>query len=166
MFVHPSVRLLIGLGLVSLSSALSLLPLLFLITLISLWLVSKHDVLCLRWVRRARILLIVPPIVSGYTIAGTGVLPLDIWSPTWEGLYVGGLQSLKLLAASLSLRVALFGLSSAALSRGLAGLISPLKHIGLDSEQLARRLQLTLFHLEQMDGLSARELLGAIRSTR
>ncbi len=166
MVVHPSVRLLIGLSLVILSSALSLLPLLFLITLISLWLFSKHDALYLRWVRRARILLIVPPIVSGYTIAGTGVLPLDLWSPTWEGLYVGSLQSLKLLAALLSLRLALHGLSSAAMSRGLVGIISPLRHLGVDSDQLGRRLQLTLYHLERMDGLSARELLGAIRSTR
>lgn len=165
MVLHPSVRLLLGLSLVVLSSALDVSLLLFFVAalLIGSW--ARRDVMALRWLRRARYLLIVPPLVCGYAIAGTGVLPWDIWSPTWEGLHAGVAQSLKLLVALLALRIALWKLTSAEMTRGLIGLFAPLQHIGIDTDRVAYRLQLTLHYLEELDGKTARQLLSGVRPT-
>jgi energy-coupling factor transporter transmembrane protein EcfT len=160
MALHPSTRILLGLGLVILSSALGLVSLAVVaLSLASiLWLLG--DGVAWRWISRARLLLVVPPLISGYTMAGDGVFPmLDIWSPTWQGLAHGALQSLRLLMAILALRLALRALSKEQLSTGLTGLLSPLSYVGADVPTLARRLGLTFNYLEQLDGRTARELL-------
>lgn len=166
MVVHPSVRLLLGLSLIVISSALDVYLLVVFAVALFVWLFVHKDLVALRWLRRARYLLIVPPIVSGYAIAGTGVLPWDVWAPTWQGLGIGLLQSLKLLAVLLALRSAFCGLSSTEMLRGLIGLMSPLRRFGVQPDPVARRLQLTLYYLEQMDGLSARELFSAFHQDR
>jgi energy-coupling factor transporter transmembrane protein EcfT len=160
MALHPSTRILLGLGLVVLSSVLGLVSLAALaLSLASiLWLLG--DSAAWRWISRARLLLIVPPLISGYTLAGDGVFPeFDIWSPTWQGLAHGALQSLRLLMAILALRLALRALSKEQLSAGLMGLLSPLSYVGADVPTLARRLGLTFNYLDQLDGRTARELL-------
>lgn len=160
MALHPSTRILLGLSLVILSSALGFVSLAVVaLSLASiLWLLG--DSVAWRWISRARLLLVVPPLISGYTMAGDGVFPmLDIWSPTWQGLAYGALQSLRLLMAILALRLALRALSKEQLSAGLTGLLSPLSYVGADVPMLARRLGLTFNYLEQLDGRTARELL-------
>jgi energy-coupling factor transporter transmembrane protein EcfT len=160
MALHPSTRILLGLSLVILSSALGFVSLAVVaLSLASiLWLLG--DSVAWRWISRARLLLVVPPLISGYTLAGDGVFPmLDIWSPTWQGLAHGALQSLRLLMAILALRLALRALSKEQLSEGLTGLLSPLSYVGADVPMLARRLGLTFNYLEQLDGRTARELL-------
>lgn len=166
MFLRPSLRLILGLSLVILSSALDVSLLLICAAVLSLWLYARRDVIALRWIRRARYLLIVPPLISGYAIAGTAVLPWDVWAPTWEGLQAGVLQSLKLLVALLALRAALQGMKPSEMTRGLISLLAPLRRLGFNAEKVARRLQLTLHYLEEMDGQSARQLLGGIRPAR
>ncbi len=166
MALHPAIRIILGLSLIVLSSALGFYPLVVTILVLGLWLIWVNDSIALRWVRRARYLLIVPPIISGYTIAGTGILPFDMWAPTWEGLTVGAMQSLRLLLALLALRLALRGLSADQLVQGLVGLFSPFERIGLNVRQLARRLTLTLNYLNQLDGRKARELLIGLQQRR
>ncbi len=163
MVLHPSVRLPLGLSLVIVSSALDVSLLLILAAALSFCLWVRRDATALRWVRRARYLLIIPPLVSGYAIAGTGVLPWDIWAPTWEGLQLGVLQSLKLLVALLSLRISLQKMTSAEMTRGVIGLLAPLRRLGIDTDCVACRLQLTLHYLEELDGNSARRLLSSMR---
>jgi energy-coupling factor transporter transmembrane protein EcfT len=166
MALHPAIRIILGLSLIILSSALGFYPLLAAILALVLWLIWVNDSIALRWVRRARYLLIVPPIISGYTIAGTGIFPLDIWAPTWEGLTAGAMQSLRLLLALLALRLSLRGLSADQLVQGLVGLLSPFERMGLNVRQLARRLTLTLNYLSELDGRKARELLIGLQQSR
>ena len=164
--LHPSTRILLGLSLIVLSSALGGFALIVSIVILVSWLYQCRDSVALRWVRRARYLLIVPPILSGYVIPGTGILPLDVWVPTWEGLTVGATQSLRLLFALLALRACLRGLSAKQLMQGLVTLLAPLRHFGLKVEQAARRLSLTMAYMNQLDGRKARDLLVGIQQTR
>ncbi len=160
MALFSSLRILLGLSLIVLSSALDVFPLIATTLALGLYLYFRSDGVAWHWVRRARYLLIIPALITAYTSAGTGVIPsLDMWSPTWEGLALGGRQSLRLLVALLALRVSLRGLSSENLSQGLLSLMSPLGHIGLNVERAARRLTLTFIYLNRLDGRSARDLL-------
>ncbi len=160
MAFFSSFRILLGLSLTVLSSALGILPLVTATVALGLSLYFLNDAVALRWVRRARYLLIIPALVTGYTCAGTGVIPsLDVWSPTWEGLALGATQSLRLLVALLALRLSMRGLSSADLSQGLLNLFSPLAYLGLNLERAARRLTLTFIYLGRLNGVSAGDLL-------
>ena len=163
MAFSPSTRILLGLSLIVLSSALARYTLLAAILIVGFWLFLRRDAMALRWIHRARYLLIIPPILSGYVIPGTGVLPLDLWAPTWEGLTIGCTQSLRLLFALLAVRVSFQGLSSAQLASGLARLLSPLALFGLNVDQAARRLSLTLGYIDQFDGRKIRELLTGVQ---
>ena len=160
MAFFPSIRILLGLSLIVLSSSLGFFSLIAATLALGLCLLLLKDSVALSWVRRARYLLIVPLLITGYASAGTGVLPsLDVWSPTWEGLALGGTQSMRLLVALLALRLSLRGLSSEDLTQGFLNLFSPLGHIGLNVERAARRLTLTFIYLNRLDGRSARDLL-------
>ena len=164
MALFSSLRILLGLSLIVLSSALDVFPLIATTLALGLYLYFRSDGVAWRWVRRARYLLIIPALITAYTSAGTGVIPsLDVWSPTWEGLALGGGQSLRLLVALLALRISLRGLSSESLSQGLLSLFSPLGHIGLNVERAARRLTLTFIYLNRLDGRSARDLLLGVQ---
>jgi energy-coupling factor transporter transmembrane protein EcfT len=156
---HPAVHIILGLSLIVLSSALGHYTLLAAILILAVWLFLRRDAIALRWIRRARYLLIIPPLLSGYVIPGTGILPLDVWAPTWEGLAVGLTQSMRLLFAILALRVSLRGLSSAQLADGFVRLLAPLALFGLEVDQAARRLTLTLHYVGQFDGYKVRDLL-------
>ena len=166
MALHPTTRILIGLSLIFASSALNV----FALTVASLLLASilcvLGDGIAWRWVRRARLLLLIPPLISGYVLAGDGVFPaLDLWSPTWQGLTLGAMQSLRLLVALLGLRLLLRPLSREQMIAGLTILLSPLSYLGVDVVPWVRRLSLTLAYLEQLDGKKAGELLrGALPS--
>lgn len=162
----PSTRILLGLSLIVLSSALESYALLAVFLILGFWLFLGNDLTTLRWIRRARYLLIIPPILSGYVIAGTGVLPLDVWAPTWEGLALGATQSLRLLVGLLALRVALRGLSSSQMATGFMRLLSPLSLLGLNVDQAARRLLLTLLYIDRLDGRKARDILMGIHQLR
>ena len=166
MALHPSTRILLGLSLIVLSSALGSYALLAASLILGIWLFLNNDAITLRWIRRARYLLIIPPILSGYVIAGTGVLPLDVWVPTWEGLAAGGVQSLRLLVGLLALRVALRGLSTSQLESGFVKLFSPLAWLGLNVDQATRRLSLTLNYIDRLDGRTARDILMGIKRIR
>ena len=163
MALHPTTHILVGLSLVVLSSALSFTPLTVVVLVLASTLCVLGDSVAWRWVRRARLLLVVPPLISGYSLAGDGVFPmLDVWSPTWQGLAHGALQSLRLLASLLALRLALRSLSREQLSVGLTGLAAPFSYLGADVPTLARRLSLTFSYLEQLNGRKARELLRCV----
>ena len=166
MAFHSSLRVLLGLGLIILSSALTGYALLAVILILGSWLYLRDDKLSLRWIRRARYLLVIPPIFSGYAMAGSGILPWGLWVPTWEGLAFGSTQSSRLLAALLALRVALGGLSSSQLAEGFVGLFIPLGWFGLNVDQAARRLTLTLGYIDQLDGRKARDLLMGFHRIR
>ena len=149
------------------SSTLGGIELIVITLVLGLCLLVLNDSVALSWVRRARYLLIVPPLVTGYATAGTGVLPsVDVWSPTWEGLSLGGAQSLRLLVALLALRLALRGLSSQDLTQGFLTLFSPLGHFGFDARRAARRFTLTFTYLNRLDGRSARDLLMGLQQRR
>ncbi len=164
MALHPTTRILIGLSLIFTSSALSVFPLSAAALLLASILWWLGDGIAWRWVRRARLLLFIPPLVSGYGMAGDGIFPLlDMWSPTWQGLTHGALQSLRLLVALLGLRLITRPLSRERMALGLTTLLSPFAYFGADVTAVARRLTLTLAYLEQLDGRRARELLrGAL----
>ena len=165
MALQPPTRIFLGLSLILFSSALAIYPLIAIFLGLGIWLALCRDLSALRWVRRARFLLIVPPLLTGYIVPGTGILPIGLWAPTWEGLALGATQSLRLLVALLSLRVALGGLSTAQLAEGLVGFLSPLSWFNINVSQLARRLTLTLEYMERMDGRTARNfLVGFCRS--
>lgn len=160
MSLHPTTRILIGLSLIIASSTLTAYPLTaaFLLLASTLW--ALRDSTAWRWVRRARLLLFVPPLISGYVIAGDGVIPaLDAWTPTWQGLAHGALQSLRLLVALLGLRLVMRSLSREEMTAGLMTLLAPLSYVGADIALFARRLELTLAYLEQLDGKKVEELL-------
>jgi energy-coupling factor transporter transmembrane protein EcfT len=166
MALHPTTRIFIGLSLIVASSVLGLPILLLTAALLAFALLYRGDEVVWRWIRRARWLLIVPPVVSGYVIAGDGVIPaLDLWSPTWQGLALGMAQSLRLLVALLGLRFVLRPLSREQTTLGLTMLLSPLGYFGIDVSTFARRLGLTLAYIERLDGSSAGALLrGALPS--
>ena len=160
MALHPTTRILIGLSLIFASSALSVFSLTILAMAMTSTLIALGDGVAWRWVKRARLLLIIPPLINGYVMAGDGVFPsFDLWSPTWQGLTNGALQSLRLLVALLGLRLVMRPLSREQLTAGLTTLLSPLSYVGADIAPLARRLGLTLGYLEQLDGKNAGELL-------
>ncbi len=166
MALQPSTRILLGLSLIVLSSALGRYVLLAASLILGIWLFLNNDAMTFRWIRRARYLLIIPPILSGYVIPGTGVLPLDVWAPTWEGLAMGGVQSMRLLVGLLALRVALGGLSSAQLALGFMKLLSPVAWLGLNVDQAARRLSLTLEYIDRLDGRTVRDILMGFQRIR
>lgn len=164
MALHPTTRILIGLSLIFTSSALDFFPLTVAVLLLASILWVLGDGIAWRWVRRARLLLFIPPLVSGYITAGDGVFPsFNLWSPTWQGLAHGTLQSLRLLVALLGLRLIMRPLSRERMTSGLTTLLSPFSYFGADVSCFTRRLSLTLAYLEQFDGRQAGELLrGAL----
>ena len=160
MALHPTTRILIGLSLIVASSALGLVALCIATFLFVVIAIAQRDVVAWRWVKRARLLLIIPPLINGYVMAGDGVFAnLDVWSPTWQGLTNGVTQSLRLLVALLGLRLVLRPLSREQMAVGLATLLTPISYFGADLTRLARRLSLTVAYLEKLDGKTAGVLL-------
>lgn len=160
MALHPTTRILMALSLIIASSALTIYPLTAALLLLASTLWVLKDSVAWRWLRRARLLLFVPLLMSSYVTAGDGVFPaLDAWTPTWQGLAHGTLQSLRLVVALLGLRLVMRSLSTEEMTAGLTTLLSPLAYIGADIALFARRLGLTLAYLEQLDGKKAGELL-------
>lgn len=160
MSLHPTTRILMALSLIIASSALTVYPLTAALLLLASTLWVLKDRVAWRWVRRARLLLFVPPLITGYITAGDGVFPaLDAWTPTWQGLAHGALQSLRLVVALLGLRLVMRSLSRDEMTAGLTTLLSPFSYVGADVALFACRLGLTLAYLEQLDGKKAEELL-------
>ena len=160
MALHPTTLIVLGLSLLIASSGLSFLPLVVLAILLAGLLSLQRDQAALSWVRRARYLLIVPPIIYGYVTPGHGLWQdAGLWSPTWEGLAVGAMQSLRLLTALLGLRLVLRQLTSDQLTSGLFVLLSPLAYLGVDVSRFAARLSLTMAYMQQLDSAKVREIL-------
>lgn len=160
MALHPTTRIVLGLSLLTATSGLSFFPLVTLAVLLAGLLWFKYDQSALSWIRRARYLLIVPPMIYGYVTPGNSLWPsADLWSPTWEGLAMGGMQSLRLLTALLGLKWVLRHLTTDQLTAGLLALLSPLVYLGIDVSRFATRLSLTMAYMQQLDRAKVRELL-------
>ena len=162
MVLHPTTQIVLGLSLLIASSGLSFFYCLLLALSIAFLLWMRRDPLAWKWVSRARYLLFVPPIIYGYVTPGESLSSvLGAWSPTWEGLAIGGIQSLRLLTALVGLRLILGTLTANQLATGLVTLLSPLAQLGFNVERFVRRLTLTLAYIEHWDQARIAQLLRA-----
>ena len=102
-----------------------------------------------RMLRRVRILLLAIVVVYGWSTPGLYVWPGG-WAPTHEGLMLGGLQCLRLVAVLCSLQWLLRWLDRAYLFAGIYVLAAPLGCIGINRERWALRLALTMVYAEAL----------------
>jgi energy-coupling factor transport system permease protein len=74
--------------------------------------------------------------------------PFNAFHPTYEGLYGGVVQVLRITAMLQAISLLMVANSKQALISGFYFLALPLKWIGLDAERFAARLWLTLHYVE------------------
>lgn len=115
-----------------------------------------------RALRRAvwpmRFLLLAVCLLSGWFVPGAPCWAGQAWSPSREGLQLGGEQALRLLVMSASVRVLWLAYGQAGFLAGLHLLLAPLALAGLPVGRFSLRLVLTLRQAEQL--LAARPRLS------
>lgn len=98
---------------------------------------------CRLTLKRCRYLLLAIALVYGWATPGQYLWP-SRYSPTIEGLALGGLQAVRLIGALAALQLLLWRLSSTQIFSGLYVLLRPLAYLGLNRQRWALRLSLTM----------------------
>ena len=115
---------------------------------------------CWRLIRRARVLLATLIVLYAFATPGTPLIEnWDQWSPTYEGLRAGGLQSWRLLLIIAALAVLFAHMHRESLLAGIYVLLLPLRAVSVPVDRFAVRLWLTLQYADaapQARALSAR----------
>ncbi len=147
--MHPANRVALWLWLVSFLPWLERLPL-FWVSLIFTWAAIRFArARLLRALPRLRWLLLAMVLV--YAWATPGRYLWSAWfAPTWEGLWLGLEQSLRIVAVIASLQVLLATMTRGQLLAGLFSLAKPLTWVRLSRERLAIRLALTIEMTESL----------------
>lgn len=112
----------------------------------------------LRAVWPMRFLLPAVGVLSGWFVPGVPCWAEQAWSPSREGLQLGGEQALRLLVMSASVRLLWLAYGQAGFLAGLHLLLAPLAWLGLPVGCFSLRLVLTLQQAEQL--LAARPRLS------
>lgn len=119
----------------------------------------------LKLLRRTRWLMISLILVYAFATPGVAVLPhLGAYSPSREGLFSGGLQSLRLVALLAGLAILLATMPRDRILAGLYFLLRPLARMGVDVDRVAARIWLTLHYAEQTKPERSGEWRTCLRS--
>lgn len=97
-----------------------------------------------------RFLLPVLCLLSGWFVPGAPCWAGQVWSPSQEGLQLGGEQALRLLMMAASIRLLWQAYGQAGFFAGLQVLLAPLAGAGLPVSRFSLRLVLTLQQAEQL----------------
>jgi hypothetical protein len=112
--------------------------------------------------RRARWLLLLMPVMYGYSVPGDALLPALVdYAPTRQGLLQGLEQAWRLALLLLLLDALVLRIPSADLLTGLHSLLRPFARFGVDGDRVAVRLALTMEAMAQPRGWAdIRQLLA------
>lgn len=146
--LHPATRFLLWLAVALLTPALPLAGLGALAALGVAILLALSPTVLASTLRRTRLLLLTLMVAFAWTVPGDPVLGMS-WSPTWQGLEVGGEHALRLLVLVCLIRVVLFLTPDTAQLAGLYTLMIPLRRLRLDPERMATLLWLALDEARQ-----------------
>lgn len=103
----------------------------------------------MRALPRMRWLLLAMGLVYGWTTPGEYLW--SAWfSPTFEGVWLGVAQMIRLLAVAASLQLLLTNMDRPAIFSGLHALAKPLDWLGVSRNRMALRLTLTLEMMENL----------------
>jgi len=100
--------------------------------------------------RRTRWLLLSLLVIYAFATPGDPLFPDVSFSPTREGLHAGAIQVWRLGTLLAALAWTLSSLSRSDLLSGMILLLRPFKRVGLNAEQVAIRIWLTLHYAEQI----------------
>lgn len=149
MKLHPANRLALWFWLASLLPWLERQLLFAIVILIGLFALLFARTRFLRALPRLRWLLLAMGAVYGWTTPGQ-YLWSGWFSPTYEGLWLGGAQIARLFAVMASLQILLTKMDRPAIFAGLHVLAGPFDWLGLSRNRMALRLTLTLEMMENL----------------
>lgn len=117
------------------------------VLLLLLWLICRFVPFknAYKILKRMRILLMSIAGIYAWFTPGKLIIPeLDRWSPTWDGLYLGGERIFALMLLILAVESYFYLSTRDAMLNGLYAIARPLSWLGLDRERFMVRVLLTL----------------------
>lgn len=142
----------------------ALLLLMLALFLVLSWFENKHFY---RLMRRLKWFYLVMFIIFAFNTPGEHIVgwPFSI-SPTYEGLRLGTIQTLRIAVMLAALSLILVNNTKQQLISGFYFILAPLRHMGFDTERFAARLWLTLHYVELQQSNKGQQQKSKLPSTK
>lgn len=166
MLIHPATKILLWLGIALAVQGFGFVPLALVTAPVTLALLMTRGFhVALLMLRRARWLLLPLVLIYAYATPGLPLFPaLGAISPSFDGVRGGMLQGWRLALMLLCLALLLRSCPREHLLSGLYVLLRPFRVMGLNPEQVAVRLWLTLHYAQEQPLQKMRGWRGELRS--